>query len=74
MLSLISRLAMTWKLLYKHLLQHQTRLLDSGDPSSELQHLEKLLASIQQTLHESDSDITPRKVSAKVSIGKILFI
>lgn len=64
---------MTWKLLYKHLLQYQAQLFDSGDPSGELQHLEKLMSSIQQTLQESDSEITPRQTSAKLSIGNIIF-
>ena len=63
---------MTWKLLYKHLLQYQAKLLDSGDPSRELPHLEKLLSSIQQTLHESDSDVTPRRASAKLTTGMLL--
>ena len=66
----ICRLAATWKTLYKHVVDYQSKISAAGDPKGELPHVEKLMFTIQQTLQEADVTITPRKASAKLSSGK----
>ena len=63
------RLAATWKLLYRHVVEHQASLSRSGDPTGDLPHTEKLLLSIQQVLQNGEGEVTPRTAAAKLSAG-----
>ncbi|XP_052775729.1 ciliogenesis and planar polarity effector 1-like isoform X2 [Mya arenaria] len=61
------RLAATWKLLYKHVMEHQAHISRAGDCSGDLVHVDKLLASIQHVLHDGEGEVTPRSAATKLS-------
>jgi len=65
------RLAATWKLLFRHVVEHQASLSRSGDPTGDLPHTEKLLLSIQQVLQNGEGEVTPRTAAAKLSAGSL---
>lgn len=64
-------MAGTWKFLYQHTAEYQSRISESGDPGQELPHVAKLLHAIEQVLQDSDAPITPRSAAARLSAGKI---
>ncbi|XP_052775731.1 ciliogenesis and planar polarity effector 1-like isoform X4 [Mya arenaria] len=68
------RLAATWKLLYKHVMEHQAHISRAGDCSGDLVHVDKLLASIQHVLHDGEGEVTPRSAATKLSAGEKLSV
>ncbi|KAK3579099.1 hypothetical protein CHS0354_022119 [Potamilus streckersoni] len=66
------RLCATWQLLYKHLLRHKKSLGESLniDPR-ELDQLNKLIFSVQETLQEVDGEITPSRATKVTSGDKL---
>lgn len=45
--------------------------MQAGDKNQELLLLDKLLASIQQVLQDSDAQVTPRTAAVKLSVGEL---
>ncbi|XP_053394280.1 ciliogenesis and planar polarity effector 1-like isoform X3 [Mercenaria mercenaria] len=68
------RLAATWKVLYHHTVEYQSKVRQTGDLKQELPNIDKLIHAIQQVLQEADAQITPRSASAKLSAGDKLSV
>lgn len=64
------RLTATWKVLYHHTVEYESKVKKSGDRQQELPNIDKLILAIQQVLQDTDAQITPRSAAARVSAGR----